>query len=121
MPEHESVVEKATGENGKNLLWMVAGATVLLILVAPHVKKWIGVSIELALVISGFALAYLGRGSWRKAGQGAVVTGIAAFAASTFGPMIARFNPFGGKSAAGALDGNTGSGAANAGAGMTWV
>lgn len=84
----DSTLEKATGESMSGLAWMVAGAAAVAVFLAPLISKYLGISATFALILGGIALAYLGKGGLRKAGQGAAVFGIASFAMGYLTPIF---------------------------------
>ena len=87
------VVQKTTGESVKGLLVMAAGAAVVAVLVAPYIQKYLGISVTLALILGGAALAYFGKGIFKQMGQGAAVFGVTSWAMSMLAPLFANFAP----------------------------
>lgn len=99
MPETPSV-EKLTGEDVKGTAWGVIGATVAVVVLAPIVAKYLGISATLALIIAGIGLAYFGRGLVRKMGQGAAMFGLTSWVVAMLGPVVQKMNPLAPKNGA---------------------
>lgn len=105
MPE-KSVVEEATGETTNSLLWMAVGAAVGGA-VALVVKAYLGISLELALILVGVVIAYtIGKSNpkVRKAGHGAALFGVGALAFNYIAPHIAKMLPGGETASSGTSD-----------------
>jgi hypothetical protein len=89
----EDAVKEGTGESLKGLAWLVVGAALGASLLAPMVSSWLGISGELAMILAGMAIAFVGSGAIKKAGQGSAVFGIGLLGASMLGPMLGKITP----------------------------
>lgn len=96
-------VQTATGYDWKGLLWGVAGAALIALLLAPMISRWLGISAVLAVILIGAALAFLGKtgGAVRTMGQAGVVFGLASFANNLLRPALASVPLIGGAIAGG--------------------
>lgn len=74
----ESTAQVVTGTSPKSLLLGAAGAAVATMFIAPRISAALGISVTVALILAGIAIAmFAGKIPWlRKAGQGAAAFGI---------------------------------------------
>ncbi|HWG92546.1 MAG TPA: hypothetical protein VNZ52_16995 [Candidatus Thermoplasmatota archaeon] len=100
MSSETNAVQTATGESGKSLAFMVVGAVAVAVLVAPLISRFLPVGATWAMILAGAAVAYFAKGAIKKAGQGAVIFGLATVAMQFLGPILSKINPFGGSEAA---------------------